>query len=417
MYIILSNRLTNCIYSGIIAIMDIDKLLELNHLAQEDGKRYARKRHHYTTITQSLGKHFVGIIGPRGAGKTVLLKQIASETRNSFYLSVDTLEDNNLFDIAKTLFEKYKIKLLLLDEVHFQKNVELDLKKIFDFLNIRIVFTSSVALAMLESAYDLSRRVQLITIFPFSFREYLLFKKDIDLPTLTIDDIIEKKWSSEHLQYGYSFEEYLKGALHPFALEEGNITALLKNILQKIIHKDIPKIAKLHTDELSVIEKMLAFVGRSPVDGINYTSISKNLGITKYKAEQYIQLLRRSFVLNPSFPFGTNVLKEPKVLMFLPYRLLYKDYAESIGAIREDFFAEAMTMAHIPFSYLKTKRGEKTPDFLIKAKNRKIVIEVGGKGKGKEQFKGIVAKNKIRLVHSDDVEGNKRPLFLLGYLV
>lgn len=397
--------------------MELNKLMELNHLAKEDGGRYPRKRlQHYNNITSLMGRHFVGIVGPRGAGKTVILKQIAHQRETSFYLSADTLEDDNLFDTAKILVDKYKIKCLLLDEIHFQKNFELGLKKIFDFLSVQVVFTSSVALAMIESAYDLSRRVQLISLYPFSFREYLFFKKDVQLVALTFNDIIERKWTSEHLQYGYLFEEYLKGGLHPFALDEPDATPLLKNILQKVIHKDIPLIAKLHTDEINTIEKILEFIGRSEVEGINHTSVSKNTGVTKYKAEQYINLLKKSFILNPILPLGTNVTKEPKILMYLPYRLLYKPYNEALGALREDFFVEMMTMSLMTFYYLKSKRGMKTPDFLIREKDRKIIIEIGGKGKGKKQFKGITAADKIRLVHSEETDGNKRPLFMAGYL-
>lgn len=398
--------------------MNLNKLSELNLLIREDARRYTKRRvKYFDAIVNSVGKHFTGVVGPRGSGKTVLLKQIADQFKNSFYLSVDTLEDESLFDIAKSLVEKFKIEYLLLDEIHFQKNYEKDLKNIFDFLNIKVIFTSSAALAMFQSAYDLSRRVQLLTIYPFSLREYLWFKKDVDIPLLTLDDIIKKKWQSEHIQHGYAFEEYLKGGLHPFVLDEPETLPLLKNILQKVIQKDIPSIAKLHTEEIAIIEKVLEFIGRSAVDGINYSSVSNNIGITKYKAEQYIKLFQKSFILNPIYPFGTNVLKEPKVLMYLPYRLLYKPYEEAVGALREDYFAEAMNMSHIEFTYLKSKRGEKTPDFLIKTDKSELVIEVGGKGKGREQFKDISAKNKIRFVHSDEIEDDKRPLFMVGYLV
>jgi len=44
------------------------------------------------------------------------------------------------------------------------------------------------------------------------------------------------------------------------------------------------------------------------------------------------------------------------------------------------------------------------------------VIEIGGKGKGREQFKGIETRQKLILNHSNEVEGIKRPLFLLGFL-
>jgi len=111
----------------------------------------------------------------------------------------------------------------------------------------------------------------------------------------------------------------------PFSLEEQDIFPLLENIIQKIIRKDIPSVTPLKVNELSDIEKTLKFIGKSSVDGLNYSSISRNVGITKYKAESYIRLLEKAFVLNVVFPAGTNVLKEPKVLMYLPLRLLYQE--------------------------------------------------------------------------------------------
>jgi len=396
--------------------MNLNQFLELDKLAREDVKRYPRKREFYNRVISEKGKHFIGIVGPRGVGKTVLLKQIAIETKNSFYLSVDTLEENNLFEIVKILIERYRIKVLLLDEVHFQKEYEQKLKKIFDFLNITLIFTSSVSLSIFESSYDLSRRVKLLYLYPFSFREYLFFKKDVSLPALTLNKIMKKQWPSEYLRYEYLFKDYLKGGLLPFSLEETDIYSILKNILEKIIRKDIPSVAGLQVDELNAIEKTLKFIGKSPVDGINFTSVSKNIGITKYKAEQYIRLLEKAFVLNSVFPEGTNVLKEPKILMYLPFRLLYKSYNESIGAIREDFFAETLRMKDMAFSYLKTKRGAKTPDFLIKTESESIILEVGGKGKGRQQFKGIKGNKKMILTDSAETDGIKRPLFLMGLL-
>ena len=396
--------------------MNLNQFLELDKLAREDGKQYPKKRELHNQIISEKGKHFIGIVGPRGVGKTVLLKQIAIETKNSFYLSADTLEENNLFEIVKILIERYKVKLLLLDEVHFQKEYEQKLKKIFDFLNIKLIFTSSVSLSIFESSYDLSRRVKLLYLYPFSFREYLFFKEDVSLPALTLDKIIKKQWPSEYLRYEYLFEDYLKGGLLPFSLEEADIYSILKNILEKTIRKDIPSVAGLQVDELNDIEKTLKFIGKSPVDGINFTSVSKNVGITKYKAEQYVHLLEKAFVLNPVFPEGMNVLKEPKILMYLPFRLLYKSYNEAIGAIREDFFAEILRMKGWAFSYLKTKRGAKTPDFLIKTEGESIILEVGGKGKGRQQFKGIKGNKKMILTDSAETDGIKRPLFLMGLL-
>ncbi len=355
--------------------------------------------------------------GPRGVGKTVILKQLAVETENSFYISTDTIGEGNLFEITKTLIERYGTKLLLVDEIHFQKKYEQELKKIYDFLDIKIIFTSSVSLSVFESSYDLARRVKIFPIYPFSFREFIFFKKGVTIPILTLNNILEKDWSNDHLRYEYLFDEYLRGGIMPFSLEEPDVHSILNNIVQKIINKDIPVVARLKIDEISLMEKVLNFIGRSEVDGINYSSIAKNVGITKYKSEQYIRLLEKSFILNPIFPQGTNVLKEPKVLMYLPFRLLYKKYDECIGALREDFFCQMLKGKSNAFYYLKTKRGAKTADFLIKQDDGDIVVEIGGKGKGKVQFKGIRAEKKLIFCHPSIVKDIKRPLCLAGFII
>ena len=101
------------------------------------------------------------------------------------------------------------------------------------------------------------------------------------------------------------------------------------------------------------IEQTLTFIGRAPIDGINYTSLSRNLGITRFKVERYVRALERAFLLRQAFPAGANVLREPKVFMEPPYR----SYEDCIGALREDFFALAMAQHRTPFRYAKSRAG------------------------------------------------------------
>ncbi|OGV40828.1 MAG: hypothetical protein A2X48_22845 [Lentisphaerae bacterium GWF2_49_21] len=393
----------------------IKQIFELADIARKDGGKYPRKREIYASISNVKGRHFTGVVGPRGAGKTIILKQISHEIPSSIYLSADSIEDIDLFETAKLLSEKYDIGLLLIDEIHFLGNYQSSLKKIYDFLKIKIIFTSSVSLSLYESVHDLSRRVNLVTIFPFTFGEYVFFTKDEKLESLSIDQIYNDRWSPQHLRYGYLFEDYIKGGILPYSLEEPDVLPLLRNNLEKIIHKDIPTVSRLTMDELHLIEKALKFIGRSPTDGINCSSVAKNLGITKYKAESYLKLLEKAFVINMIFPEGTNVLKEPKVLMCLPYRLLYSEYEDCIGALREDFFVESMRMRNLEFSYLKTNRGAKTPDYLVSENERKTVVEVGGNSKGHEQFKSVSWTRRMILVHSGTFSGIRKPLFSVGY--
>lgn len=398
--------------------MNAKDALKLHELALKTDN-YSHPRPLLAGLRSEAGRHFTGILGPRGVGKTVLLKQLASSMSNSLYLSMDTLDSGtDLFDLLNKLHRDYKISSFLFDEVHFFSGIEAILKRLYDNLRVRVWFTSSVALAMHDSAYDLSRRIQLKTLFPFSYREFLFFRHGVKLSSLSLEDIFNCRWSGEHMRAGIHFDEFIKGGLMPFSLEEPEPLQILGAIRDTVIRKDIPRVTRLHTDELDILEKCLKFIGKSPVDGINYSSISKNLGITKYKAEQYLELFEKAFILHRVFPKGTNVLKEPKVLLAPPYRLLYTDYEQAIGGLREDYFAEAMRSRDIDFSYLKTTRGGKTPDYVMEAEvdgnETSTVIEVGGRRKGYAQFKNYTADRRFIFTHSDVTDAERRPLFMLG---
>lgn len=397
--------------------MNIQSLLELDRIAKEKGSRLTGRRELFDVVQMDRGRHFVGIAGPRGAGKTILLQQLAAQQEDGCYLSLDTLSaEADLFELLKSLAEGYGFRTFYLDEVHFLADGFGALKKIYDFLEVRVVFTSSVALRIQASAHDLARRVRLYALDYFTFREYLQFVHRIHLPALSLRDFLAGSINPAYLRVDNYWLDYATGGLMPFALEEPEPMPLLGATVETIITRDIPATLRLHLDELETLRKMITFVGRSGVDGINYSSLSNNLGITKYKAAQYVQAFQDAFLLMRLFPHGTNLLREPKILLMPPLRCLHRPLDEARGGLREDFVALAMRQAGIPLDYLKGTRGQKTPDFHFKHAGESIVLEVGGKRKGRSQFKGTQADRKIVLGESTAMGNDRRPLHLLGFL-
>lgn len=395
--------------------MNLQDIIELSELAKARSRAYPQKRTLYGELASLKSRHFTGVVGPRGVGKTVLLQQLAASMPDALYLSADTLApDADGFNLIHRLAKQFKYRFFFLDEIHHLKEAAGMLKKVYDFLDVHVVFTSSVALAMEASRHDLSRRVRLFTLRTFSYREYLRLVKGLELPPLPLSEILHGRWLPEHLRAGAQFDEYLSGGNLPFALEEAEPLPLLANIRDKIIGRDVPSVLKLTVDELELLQRLLRFIGRSEVDGINYSSISRNLGITKYKANQYVDCMEQAFVLRQVFPAGTNVLREPKVLMMPPYRLLYRDLEDAVGGLREDFCVEALTQAGYDIAYLKSTRGAKIPDYIVSVGDMRVAVEIGGSGKGREQFKGVQADHKIVFAHQDAPEGGRLPLFLLG---
>ncbi|MDY0000777.1 MAG: hypothetical protein RBU30_05745 [Polyangia bacterium] len=193
-------------------------------------------------------------------------------------------------------------------------------------------------------------------------------------------------------------------------------------MLKKVITQDIPRFdRRLTTEDIDRIRMTVDFIGRCPVEGVNYTSTAANVGMTKYKAERCIDSLERSFILTRVQPTGMNVPREPKVLMQLSYRLIHQPYAQAIGALREEFFLLAAAQHGFSISYAKTTRGAKTLDYALAVGGQPTVVEIGGKGRGRSQFKGLQYVRKMVLAHEDlggarpFVPGERVPLFCVGF--
>ena len=394
------------------------EFIEMDAKAKEEGKLYLKYRFVYSRIKKHLQERvFIAIIGPRGAGKTIMLKQLLCETESSFYISLDTQKpEEGLYNLAKDLIER-GIRFLLLDEVHGYPGFEKELKKIHDFLpQINIVLTSSSAISLHEASVDLSRRVRIIYCPPFSLREFISFEKNETPPPLSLNILLDEKKAKEYygkvLHTESAFESYLKGRNYPFTIGKIGFMPLFRSILEKIINDDLVIKERVSLEESFEIRKVLAFIGKSPSEGISYSSIASNCGITKYKSEKFVSLLEKALVLHAIMPKGTNLNKEPKILIAPPYRLLYRDYEDCIGAMREDFFVDSMIGLGFQVSYLKSMRGKKIPDYIVDD----LIFEIGGVSKSASQFKGFKSKERIILTQPGAIDAIRRPLFLIGML-
>lgn len=83
-------------------------------------------------------------------------------------------------------------KYLFLDEVHKYPNWSREIKEINDlYPDLKITFTGSSLLQILNSDADLSRRTLSYTMEGLSFREYMHFYHDIKLPIFSLEEILE----------------------------------------------------------------------------------------------------------------------------------------------------------------------------------------------------------------------------------
>ena len=358
-----------------------------------------------------------GIIGARGVGKTTFLLQYLKAhslpMSKKLYLSADSIKIDSLFELAK-IFAHEGGELLIIDEIHKYIGFEYELKKIYDFLELQVIFSGSSALQINNSKADLSRRVVIFEVEGLSFREFLEFKKGIKLPTFTLNEILDK-----HIDIAYEllekfelklFEEYLQSGYYPFYFDKKSSYKIkLGETINTVLEVDIPSIFSIEYQNIRTLKKLLLLLCKSVpyTPNINELLLKMNLGSDYRSLYRYLDYLHKAKIITLMRPLtkGDNIFTKPEKIYFNNTNLhyTYSDTPE-IGTIREVFFKSML--------FESTLEIPKKGDFLI---DKKYLVEIGGKGKSFKQIKDI----ENSFVIADDLEvgsGNKVPLWLFGFL-
>lgn len=373
------------------------------------------KRYFYHQI--DFGQ-MTGIVGARGVGKTTFLLQYLKESQLPFskklYLSADSIRIESLFDLALA-FQKEGGKLLIIDEIHKYQNFEMELKKIYDFLELQVIFSGSSALKIDQSKADLSRRATIYEVEGMSFREFLELKKSITLPILSLDDILHKHIDiayelSEKIEISIEFQEYLHYGYYPFYFEKkAHYPLKLSETINTVIEVDIPSIFPIEYQNISNLKKLITLICKSNPFTPNIKELlgKMNLGEDYRTLYRYLHYLDRAKILKIVRPHakGDNIFTKPEKI-YLHNPNLHYAYCDEphIGTIREVFFRSMLFEHRLSLP----KKG----DFWV---NEKYLFEVGGKNKSFKQIKDMPNS----FVVADELEigsGNKIPLWLFGFL-
>ena len=373
-------------------------------------KRYFFDKFNFDRLT--------GLIGARGVGKTTFLLQYLKNHKlpisKKLYISADSIKITSLFEFAKT-FESYGGELLIIDEIHKYSGFEQDLKKIYDFLSLDVIFSGSSALQIDNSKYDLSRRVVVYQIEGLSFREFLELKLKKEFKTYSLEDIL-----NNHIDIAYEisqdlsilplFKEYLQFGYYPFYFDKHSTYLLkLNETINSVLEVDIPSIFNIEYQNIKNLKKLLMILCESVPYTPNITTLLEKMDMensyrTLYRYLDYLHKAKIITLIKPKTK-GDNIFVKPQKIYFNNSNLHYA-YCDNpnIGTIREVFFQSMMYNEKLELP----NRG----DFLV---NDKYLFEIGGKNKSFKQIKDI----QNSFVVADDKEignGNKIPLWLFGFL-
>jgi len=236
------------------------------------------------------------ILGTRQVGKTTLLKKIAKNKKNTFWLNADNIEVQSLFKNASSSRLKSIIKnnkIVIIDEAQSIVNIGLKLKIIIDELKVvQLIATGS-------SAFDLANELN----EPLTGRkfEYLLFP-------LSFEEMVNHH--GLHTELNLLPHRLVYGYYPDVVVNQNDENFFLKLLADSYFFKDIliwNKIKK--SDKIIQLLQALAFqVGNQ----VSYNNVGNLIGLDSETVERYIILLEKSFIIYRLSSFSRNLRSELK---------------------------------------------------------------------------------------------------------
>lgn len=370
--------------------------------------------HRYMYDRIDWESRLIGLVGPRGVGKTTLVLQHAHEAWKRdevLYVTADDLyfASHKLVDLADE-FVRMGGKMLIVDEIHKYKEWSRELKLIYDYHSkwLQVIFTGSSILDIVKGTSDLSRRAVMYKMQGLSFREYLQLSHGISMPVYSLSQILahEVELPQGFRPYVY-FTDYLKRGYYPFGSER-QFDILLNQVVQNTLEIDIPQFAEISLATSRKLKQLLAIISQSVPFKPNMSSIASMIGAGRNNLSDYLVYMEEAGIIAQlrNDTGGIRGLGKVDKVYLDNTNLVYALGNENanIGNVRETFFMNQTRVGHDVIS-------SAISDFQIDG----MTFEVGGKNKKQAQIKsaekGYIVKDDIETGHLNVI-----PLWMVGLL-
>jgi len=370
--------------------------------------------HRYLYDEIDWGSRMIGIMGPRGVGKTTMLLQYIKEhlsRKDTLYVVAEDLyfSSHTLIELADQ-FTKIGGRHLFIDEIHKYKDWSRELKLIYDYhAELQVVFTGSSVLDISSGVSDLSRRVLAYTMQGLSYREYLQLRHKISLPKYSIKQILQQEVT---IPDGFlpleHFSDYLHRGYYPY-LHDDHYATYVQAGINATLEIDIPQYYDLSVSMMRKLKRLLGIIAQSAPFKPNMTQIGGQIGMSRNNISDLCELMQRAGLIGLLRDSTNGIMSLGKLeKVYLDNTTLIYAIGNpmvEIGTVRETFFFNQLrTVSNITASPVS--------DFLV---DKTYTFEVGGKHKKQKQIQGI----DNAFVVKDDSEtgyGNIIPLWQFGLL-
>lgn len=367
--------------------------------------------HRYMYSKINWEGRMIGLVGPRGVGKTTLILQYIKENLErgkSLYVTAEDFyfASHKLIDLADE-FSKLGGRYLFIDEIHKYKEWSRELKLIYDYHSeLQVVFTGSSVLDINKGVSDLSRRAVMYKMQGLSFREYMQLFHQIKMDVYSLPDILQHQVA---LPDGFRplayFADYLQRGYYPFALEN-DFELHLQQIINQTLESDIPQYADMNVSTGRKLKQLLAIIAKSVPFKPNMAGIASVLNVSRNNIADYCLYIEEAGLIAQlrDNTGGVRGLGKVDKIYLDNTNLIYSlgQEVSDIGNIRETFFLNQMRVEHDVIA-------SPISDFLI----RDVTFEVGEKNKKQKQLQGVdkgyVVKDSIETGYMNVI-----PLWMFG---
>ena len=333
---------------------------------------------------------------------------------NSTYNPRKNFREDTLLELAEKFYLQGG-KHLFLDEVHKYPTWSKELKEIYDlYPSLQIVFSGSSLLNILNADADLSRRCLPYNMYGLSFREFLMFYKNIRIPVASLQEVLENAGDiclgiNEQCRPVQMFNEYLHDGYYPFFTgNREDYYINIENIVNLILEQEMPLLCGVDPAYIRKLKALLSILASSVPYEVDITKLAGTIGLTRNSVITYLQNLDRAKLLKLLYSDLTSVKKmqKPDKIYLQNPNLLYAIASTSvqIGTARETFAISQLSVNH------EIEYGKTQGDFVV---DHKYTFEVGGADKTFKQ----IADLPDSFILADNIEyatGKKLPLWIIG---
>ncbi len=346
---------------------------------------YVDRAHYMGKMKELLHSRSITIVtGPRRAGKTVLLKQVISgmmsegvDREQILYLNLEDyrLYSHHSLELLSAVLETYKENInpkkniyFFIDEIQNIEGFEHFLRTEYDRdgkEKIKFIITGSNSkLLSKELGTLLTGRTSTVTVYPFSFGEYLQYH-DVKLDMSSYFTLEQRKNEIKQL-----FNKYVAFGSIPEFLDETKPYDRLNEYLENIIFKDI--VVRFNIRNTRLVKELAIFLATNTAKTYSINQLSKTFKCSVNTIQEYLFDLEQAYLFfylkQYSYSYKEQVTTQSKAYCIdtgLASATGFQFSKNNGRLIENSVFIELKRRGHDIYYHKSAKTGVEC-DFLIK---------------------------------------------------